>query len=93
MPRRKIPSKFDQWADIWNKWHLELSKNNLNAVEECLLYPMSLSEVNCVIVGVDNLKHLKNLIEISKNNKPSKDWSFMISNDPMLINPTNWKKF
>ena len=75
------------------KWNSELFKNNLNASEVCLSYPLSLPEVTRVIVGIDNLNQLKNLVKISKNNTVKKDWSFMISNDPMLIDPTKWGEY
>ncbi len=93
IPIKKIPSKFDKWNSIWEKWNSELFKNNLNASEVCLSYPLSLPEVTRVIVGIDNLNQLKNLVKISKNNTVKKDWSFMISNDPMLIDPTKWGEY
>ena len=93
IPIKKIPSKFDKWNLIWEKWNSELFKNNLKASEVCLSYPLSLPEVTRVIVGIDNLNQLKNLVKISKNNTVKKDWSFMISNDPMLIDPTKWGEY
>jgi hypothetical protein len=42
MPRNKIPKIFDRWFRAWDQWSLELEKNNLSAVEACLLYPLSL---------------------------------------------------
>ena len=93
MPRKKIPNKFDKWNLIWDQWHSELSNSKLDAQEACLSYPLSLSEVNNVIVGVDNINQLKKLVGISKNKTLKKDWSFMISEDRMLIDPTNWDKF
>ena len=39
-----------------------------------------------------SFKQLKDLIATSSLNESKKDWSFMISNDQMLINPYNWKK-
>ena len=93
IPIKKIPSKFDKWNSIWEKWNSELFKNNLNASEVCLSYPLSLPEVTREIVGIDNLNQLKNLVKISKNNTVKKDWSFMISNDPMLIDPTKWGEY
>jgi len=92
MKRNKIPKIFDKWQSILDQWLSELEKNNLNAINECLTYPLSLPEISYIIVGVDNFHQLKDLIEISKFQKSNKDWSFMTSNDQMLINPYNWKK-
>lgn len=93
MPRKKIPNKFDKWNLIWDRWHSELSNSKLDAQEACLSYPLSLSEINNVIVGVDNINQLKKLVGITNSKTLKKDWSFMISEDRMLIDPTNWDKF
>lgn len=90
MPRDKIPKKFDRWSKYWDKWSSELKKNKLSALEACLLYPLSLPEIDKVIVGVDNVKQLNEVITISKSQKSKIDCSFMISNDQNLINPSNW---
>jgi aryl-alcohol dehydrogenase-like predicted oxidoreductase len=91
MPRSKIPSKFDQWSNIWDSWTKELKKNNLDAASVCLSYPLSLPEVNRVIIGVDNLYQFKSLILASNANLKKKDWSFMKSFNLKLIEPSNWK--
>ena len=90
MPRNKIPKKFDRWSKVFDEWSSKLKVNNLTATEACLFYPLSLSEVDRVIVGVDNSNQLEEIIKKSKLKKPRIDLSFMISNDEMLINPNNW---
>ena len=92
MPINKVPKNLNKWYKIWEKWSLELKRNKLRAAEACLSYPLSLPEIDHVIVGVDNSHQLNELIKISKSQKPKIDFSFMISNDQMLINPSNWKK-
>lgn len=90
MPRNKIPKIFDRWSAVWDQWSLELEKNNLSAAEVCLLYPLSLPEIDRIVVGVDNVDQLSDIIEKSKSQQAQIDWSFMISEDQSLINPTNW---
>jgi aryl-alcohol dehydrogenase-like predicted oxidoreductase len=92
MPRNSIPSYFERWSKIWDRWSLELEKNNLSAIEVCLSYPLLLPEIDHIIVGVDNVYQLNDVISKSKSQPPEIDWSFMNSNDQMLINPTNWQK-
>lgn len=92
MSRDSIPNYFNRWSKIWDQWSLELKKNNLNPMEVCLSYVLSLPEIDHVIVGVDNVYQLKDIIDKSKSKIAQIDWSFMISNDQMLINPTNWYK-
>ncbi len=92
MPHNKIPKNFNKWSKVLDKWSSELKNNNLSATEECLLYPMSFPEIDRVIVGVDNVNQLNEIIKKSKSYQSKFDWSFMISNDQMLINPSNWHK-
>ena len=92
MSRKDIPKKFNQWSKVWDKWSSELKKKKLDAIEACLLYPLSIPEIKHVIVGVDNANQLNHILVKSKSQRPQVDLSFMISNDQMLINPNNWNK-
>jgi aryl-alcohol dehydrogenase-like predicted oxidoreductase len=93
----KIPKKFNKWNNIFAQWSSEIEKNDLDAVEECLLYPLSLPEISHIVIGVDSFNQFKDIIKLNKNitklkkKKFNRDWSFMISNDKKLINPYNWK--
>ena len=92
MPRHKIPAKFNKWLKIWDRWEYELAHNNLDAKTVCLSYPLSLKEVDKIIIGVDNIEQLNEIVLASKKKIKNVNWSFMISNDQMLINPSNWIK-
>ena len=78
---------------MWDRWFYELKKQNLNAAEVCLSYPLSLSEIDRVIVGIDSFNQLKDLIKISQLKQAKLDWSFMKSNDRLLVDPNNWALF
>ena len=69
----------------------ELKKYDLDAAQVCLSYPMSLPEVDRIVIGVNNADQLKKLIKLSKSKILNHDLSFMISNDNLLINPSNWE--
>ncbi len=90
MPRKKIPKKFDRWSLMWDRWSSELNKKKFTALEACLSYPLSLPEVNKIIIGVNSADHLKEILKIYKSNRNEIDFSFMNSSDHMLINPNNW---
>ena len=90
MPKKKIPIKFKNWSYIWDKWHSKILENNLSAASICLAYPLSLSKVYRIIVGVDSSSHLENLLEESQKKIFLKNWSFMELEDSDLINPINW---
>jgi aryl-alcohol dehydrogenase-like predicted oxidoreductase len=92
MPHNRVPKNFNKWSKVLKRWSLELKKNDLSAAEVCLLYPLSFPEIDRVIVGVDNSDQLSELVKKSKSHHSQIDCSFMISNDQMLINPSNWHK-
>lgn len=90
MPRNKIPAKFESWDRIWDKWSSKLEESNLSATAACLSYPLSLTEVDRVVVGVDSVDQIKELIAASRMQFPQHDFSFMNSEDQVLINPSSW---
>ena len=90
LSRNNIPLIFDKWSNIWDQWAHELKKNEFDAASVCLSYPLSLTGVNRVIVGVDNLDQFDNLIKASKSKFNIENWTFMSSSDPKLINTFEW---
>lgn len=90
MPRNKIPAKFEAWATLWDSWASELEESNISAAAACLSYPLSLPEVDRVVVGVDSVDQFKALIAVSQTQLPQHDFSFMTTENQMLIYPSNW---
>ena len=86
----KIPHKFKRWSHLFDRWFLKLKKSNLNPIHACLSYPLSLPEIDRVIIGVENVNQLETIINFTKADILTNDFSFMISNDKLLINPNNW---
>jgi len=83
------PDKFSRWQSLWEEYDDWLESNNLSALQACLGYAMSFPEINKVIVGVDSLKQLKEILNISGETFP--DIPFALStNDLDLINPARW---
>jgi len=92
MPRRAIPKKFERWNNLWDIWHNCLSEYQYTASAACLSYPLSLPEVDRVVVGLDSKRQLEELISITKMNVTPYDWTFMMSHDEQLINPHQWSR-
>ncbi len=90
MKRGDIPVQFERWSTIWSNWHNGLAQNNLSAVAACLQYPLSLPEVNRIIVGVDNATQLRELVDSYQINIPQHNWSNISCEDQELINPSKW---
>ncbi len=91
LPRSQIPAQFDRWSSLWDTWHSTLSDLNTTATAVCLSYPLSLPEVDRVVVGVDTVGHLQELVDSSLAPFPNHDWAFLSVLDEDLINPVRWK--
>ena len=91
MAKEKIPSYFSTWSDLWQIWHKWLLESNTSALEACIDFPLSFTEIDRVIVGVDNKNQLIQILSTAKfhrmNEAPSTD-----CDDENLINPANWPK-
>jgi len=90
MERSKIPMKFSRWSNMWHIWQENLRELGVTPLEACLSYPLSLDQVDQVMVGVDSAKHLQDIISAASSVDHVPDTSFMLSNDKNLINPYNW---
>jgi len=90
MNRQDIPEKFERWSKLWDKWHHFLGEEKVTPLSACLSYPLSIKEVDRVVVGVDSAAQLRDIVEVTKNTKQKIDMSFMTSNDSKLINPSLW---
>ena len=89
MDSQKRPSKFDKWKVLLEDYDNWLKESNLGALEACLNFVLSFKEITNVIVGIDNLEHLKKIVLVSKDciKTPPSNLS---SSDKLLLNPLNW---
>lgn len=85
-----IPKKFSRWSTLWYRWREALEDFGLSPLQACLSYPLSLEQVDRVIVGVESAKQLKAILSASRIIDCDLDTSFMNSIDKNLINPFNW---
>jgi aryl-alcohol dehydrogenase-like predicted oxidoreductase len=90
MERSKIPQKFWRWSSLWGLWHERLKVLGASPLVASLAYPLSLKQVDQVIVGVDSAAQLSEILQAASNTIESPDTSFMNSADLDLINPSNW---
>jgi aryl-alcohol dehydrogenase-like predicted oxidoreductase len=89
MAQVDIPSKFAQWGDLWKTWHRWLADNDVSAVQACLAFPLSLPEIDRVLVGADSLTQLEQIVSASNSQTISK-LPDLECEDESLINPANW---
>lgn len=92
MKRDEIPEKFNRWSVLWDEWQHQLKANQVNAVAACLGYPLSLAEVDRVVVGVDSAAQLQEILTASNTVVNSVEWVSMVCDNEHLTNPSEWKK-
>lgn len=91
MPRIAIPSRFEPWKGLWDKWHGWLAQHTVTAVQASLAYPQSFPEVDCVIIGADSKSQLEQIIGAAIGKVPN-DLPDLRCEDENLINPANWSR-
>jgi len=89
MPRQSVPAKFSRWSGLWDRWHTWLESHEEAAARVCLAYPLSLPEVDRIVVGTDNAEQLRTIMAsvatASKAALPD-----LACDDEDLINPARW---
>ncbi len=86
-----IPAKFASWHSLWDKWHHWLQNSSTSAVQACLAYPLSFSEVDKVVIGADSSNQLEQILNSLETTLP-KDFPDLASDDVNLINPAFWSR-
>jgi aryl-alcohol dehydrogenase-like predicted oxidoreductase len=90
MTEADMPEKFSPWLDLLKQWHKWLRHHNVSAMKACLAYPLSFSEIDRVVVGVDNVNQLKEIIAATELSI-SCDLPDLYCEDEKLINPSFWE--
>jgi hypothetical protein len=92
MSREHIPEKFERWAGLWDSWADALQETGVSPLSGCLAYPLSLPQVDRVVVGVDSLAQLEELVRAAKQPLIESHFDFMTVDDEKLINPSRWSE-
>jgi aryl-alcohol dehydrogenase-like predicted oxidoreductase len=91
MPQSQRPVKFLRWTDIWNEWDCWLEREGLTPVQACLRYVTSLSTIDRVVIGVDDVVQLKQILK-SADGRLTNLPEFNTLRDARLINPARWNQ-
>ncbi len=89
LPRHFIPAKFARWNDIWDDWHHWLHDRQETALQASLAFPLSFTEVDRVLVGVDSVNQLQQILTSVARRSPSTLPDLACEADA-LVNPSNW---
>ncbi|MBL4766387.1 MAG: aldo/keto reductase [Rhodobacteraceae bacterium] len=91
MSQAERPRKFGKWGKAWDAWDGWLRGNNLSPLEGALCFVGAFPAIDCVVVGVDDVEQLRGIIAASGREAPDVP-SLCATDDPKLIDPSNWKK-
>lgn len=89
MDRAKTYPRFSKWEDILSKYDKWLKENQLDPIEACLRFALSVDGISKVIIGIDNAAHLKEIIGACQGPKLEVPGEFSTT-DTQLINPGSW---
>lgn len=92
MDRAVIPPRFERWSQIWNAWHGWLDTHSVSATRACLQYPLSLRQVDRIVVGVACVEEFKVLLNDAAVVGGATDLPDLACTDQDLINPSNWNQ-
>lgn len=92
MDRAAMPPRFARWRALWDTWQAWLDANALSATRACLQYPLSLPQIDRVVVGVSSTVEFRVLLADASVVGGSVELPDLASTDPDLINPSNWNQ-
>jgi aryl-alcohol dehydrogenase-like predicted oxidoreductase len=89
MSREEIPSKFERWNGLWDRWHHWLQYSDVTALQACLALPLSCEKIDRVVVGMDSEQQFQQILQVLArpliNNLPD-----LRCDSKDLINPAIW---
>lgn len=89
MPPQSRPRKFDRWSEVWTRYDAFLGAAAKTPLQVCLGFALSFQEIDRVIVGVDNLDHLKAIVSAAEE-PPVPVADAPRTDDVDLLNPARW---
>ncbi len=90
IPSQEIPNEFKRWETLFihiEKWSKE---KKLSLLEACIFFALKQKKIDKIILGIDSLKHLKEILKIDFKKNIS-GLPKISSTDESLINPSKWK--
>ncbi len=84
------PNYFNKWNLLWFECENIIKEKKISRLELCIRYILSFKEINKIVIGLDSLKHFKEIYNTIL--KPPINLNENLDcNDLNLINPTYWK--
>jgi aryl-alcohol dehydrogenase-like predicted oxidoreductase len=89
MSQESLPVQFKPYQPLFNRWYDYLRVEKATALEACLTFPLSFSEIDRIVIGANSLMQLNEILQTTSK-------AFQISppdiasQDEGLIDPSRW---
>jgi len=90
MPPETIPQYFKQWETHLKAWHNACFEASIKPQHAALAWACGIQEISSVIVGIETVKQLRDLLELSLD-IPLRFSKQLTCNDEKLLNPSLWE--
>lgn len=90
IPKADLPSKFNQFKELFDNWYQFLSENQISQISACLSFVNAFHDINRILVGVQNTNQLQEIINTKIHKINLRDTKFISSKNLDLIDPSRW---
>ena len=84
-----VPAKFTPWNTLWHQWQSWTSDMEVTPIQACLAFPLSIPEIDRVVVGADSVSQLAQILSAA-NSLSIGEFPGLECEDENLINPSKW---
>jgi len=89
MPLSDIPSRFNRWSHLWNRWDQWRIESGVSSIKACISFPCQFEGIDRLIVGATSVRELQEITNAFSDNF-IEPFPNLESFDEMLLNPSNW---
>lgn len=89
-PNRR-PAGFERWSELWTRWDALVERYGGSALAVCLGFIRQQRDISRVVIGVESLLHLEQLLAVWQDGV-AVDGAALSCDDPLLVEPSNWKQ-
>ena len=87
------PIKFAKWNHLWSELSKWTSLNSESLLQSAIQFPLSFSEIDRVVIGVENTQQLLEIYQAVYHQKKSYSFPNIECESIDLINPSKWINF
>lgn len=84
------PEKFSKWNHLWDQVSKWSSLNSISLLQSAIQFPLSFSEIDRVVIGVENSHQLLEIYQAAYNQKICYSYPDIECDDQDLICPSRW---